>query len=102
MLFYVSVSWLVALFTLTGIPARLSALLHSTQFLGYLLSCALCLGWHVGLGIGIYRVYLGGDLSDLVTVPFFISSISYAFKYAINWLDLTQTERELRISSLLK
>ena len=63
-------------------------ILGKVYFLKKLLSCSLCLGFWVGVGLALVQYKLGAKLYDAVCLPFASASACWLFDSLIDFLQL--------------
>lgn len=97
---YLSLAWVVMLFTLTGIPGVIArAVQHINQELGEfllaLLSCSLCLGFYTGIVYGIVAYY--GNLGPILLSGALVSAYSFGLKSIVRAIQLAIDLLEIQV-----
>lgn len=77
---YVSISWLIALFTRTPVAGTVAISLHKVPVVPYVLVCPLCLGWYLGFSLGCRDYIVGSDTFGQYH-PFIVAFIISFFSY---------------------
>lgn len=77
---YVSISWLIALFTRTPIAGHIAIALGRVPVVPYVLVCPLCFGWYVGFTLGCRDYIVGSDTFGPYH-PFIVAFIISFFSY---------------------
>lgn len=67
------------------LPRRL---LGKIKILKKLLSCALCLGFWVGLALASAKYYIDGNLLELIYIPFASASLNWLFDSLMDFLQI--------------